>query len=89
MEIYNYLFSMQLGFYRFIYWCVYVCLSEYLCIMCVYSMKKLEEGIGLPSARVPGGCEPLCGSWKLNQGPGQEQKVLFNAELSNPRTRVL
>jgi hypothetical protein len=31
---------------------------------------------------ITGGCEPLCGCWKLNSGPLEEQSVLLTTEPS-------
>lgn len=41
-----------------------------------------KEGDRLPETGITEGWESSCGCWRLNQGPLEEQPVLFTAELS-------
>lgn len=50
-----------------------------------WCLDKSEEGIRFPEIGVMHGCEPLCGYWKLNPGPLQEQPLFltFPAPIAN------
>lgn len=48
--------------------------------MCTTCVPGIYDGIKSLRTEVKDGCEPSCGSWKLNPGSLKEQQVLFAAE---------
>lgn len=49
--------------------------------MCMpINLQSSEEVIRVPEAGVVGGCELLCGCWKQNPGPLQDQEVHLTTE---------
>jgi hypothetical protein len=54
----------------------------FVCHICAWCLKRLEEGIKSPGTGVTDDCEPSCGYWESNLGPLEEQLVPLTTELS-------
>ena len=49
----------------------------FFCTMHVQCLRRPEEAVRIPATGVTGTCELLCGGWKLNTSPVEEQLVAF------------
>ena len=56
-------------------------LPTYVCITCIYYLRRPEKVIGCPGTKVQM-IEPLCECWQLDPGPLEKQPVLQRAEPS-------
>lgn len=45
-------------------------------------LGRPDKGVRFPGTGVRDGCEWLCGCWKLNLGPLEEQEALLTADSS-------
>ena len=59
---------------------------QHVCMYTVYAWypQRPEEDIGSPGTGVTDGCEPPCGSWKLNLGPLDSTAIACNCWAISP-----
>jgi hypothetical protein len=60
-----------------------------MCTVCMLGPRMSKEDSESSGPRVIDGCEILCGCWRLNLGPLQEQKLLLTTEPPLVVTQLL